>query len=170
MGFFTCLRVRRQLTPYLGKALSPARESGVARHLRECAGCRREASRLEGLVALLGASLPAAPDPDWSDFWPGVRARIVTGDHAALREGWWWRLWHQPGWYPRLALGGGLAGLLLAATVLWQSGYQQLPALPLGVVVSALETPDPNGNVMVFSSPADEMTVVWVFGLDRAAD
>ena len=38
---------------------------------------------------------------------------------------------------------------------------------PIGVVVNTVETAHPDGNLMVFSSPEDDMTVIWVFGFDQ---
>lgn len=39
-----------------------------------------------------------------------------------------------------------------------------------GVVVQALEVSSPHSSVMVFSPPQEEMTVIWVFGLDTMKD
>lgn len=170
MAFFTCLWMRQRVAPYLDGALSERLSRAVAGHLRRCDGCREEAARLERLRRLLSATLQAVPEPDWTGFWDGVRRRTLTASPAPWREAWGAGLWRPIRWSPRLALGGALAGLLLLSGVLWQVRPPGSPGLPRGVVVSAVETVHPDGNVMVFASPEDEMTVIWVFGLDQPAD
>lgn len=160
MASLKCFWMRRRLAPYLDGALSGPEAGAVAAHLQTCAGCQGEASGLERLKGLVGSTLLSAPDPDWSGFWGGVRHRILT--ERPRREGW--------GLYPRLALGGALAGLLLMAAALWPRGPQEIPILRPGVVVNAVETAQPEGNLMVFTNPEDEMTVIWVFGLDQPGD
>lgn len=170
MVSITCLWMKRQLPPYLQGALSPERARKVAHHLDGCVECQREVSRVERLIGLVRATLPTGPDPDWTGFWDGVRHRILTERPRPWREAWGrWLSWPISG-YPRLALGGALAGVLLLAVVLWRSGPQEMAVVPPGVVVSAVETAHPDGSVLVFSSPEDEMTVIWVFGLDQPAD
>lgn len=162
-----CFWLRRQLSPYVDGALSDRRARGVARHLRKCVGCRGEVSRLERLQSLVRETFLTVPEPDWGGFWDGVRHRILADSE---RRGTRWGLWWPGRLYPRLAVGGAVAGLLLVGGVLWQSGIQEPLHSPSGVVVSAVETPDPNRSVMLFSSPEDEMTVIWVFGPERLPD
>jgi hypothetical protein len=38
------------------------------------------------------------------------------------------------------------------------------------MTVSSVETVQPNSSVMVFSSHDSEMTMIWVFGLERGDD
>lgn len=157
-----CFWIKRQLAPYLDGALAEDRARAVAAHLQRCAGCRVEVSQLERLRGLLRAALTVGPDPDWTGFWEGVRGRLVAERPKPWRNAW--------AWYPRLALGGALAGLLVLAGVLSQSGHREVLLAPPGVVVSGVETEDPDRNVLVFSSPEDEMTVIWVFGPDQPTD
>ena len=154
-----CFWMKRRLAPYLDGALPGQRAEAVASHLQACAECRGEVSRLERLRGLLRSTLTAGPDPDWTGFWDGVRGRIRSERPRPWREAW--------GWYPRLALGGAVAGLLVLAALLWPMGPPEGPARPGGVVVNTVETAHPNGNLMVFSSPEDDMTVIWVFGLEQ---
>lgn len=162
MASLMCLWMKRRLAAYLDGALPGPRAKAVSSHLQGCAECGAEVSRLERLRGLLRSTLTVAPDPDWTPFWDGVRGRILRERPRPWREGW--------GWTPRLALGGALAGLFLLAGVLWQIGPTEGPAQPAGVVVNQVETAHPDGNLMVFSSPEDDMTVIWVFGLDQPAD
>lgn len=161
-----CFWTNRRLAAYLDGALSGRRVQAVAGHLRDCPECRGEVSRLEQLRGLLRATLTMAPEPDWTGFWGGIRGRIMSERPKPWREGW--------GWFPRLAFGGALgglaAGVLLLAVLLWPLGSTEGPGRPGGVVVNTVETAHPNGNVMVFSSPEDEMTVIWVFGLDQPGE
>lgn len=157
-----CFWMKRRLAPYLDGALSGQRAEAVAGHLQGCPECREEVSGLERLRGLLRSTLTVGPDPEWARFWDGIRGRIRSGRPRPWREAW--------GWYPRLALGGAVAGGLLLAALLWPMGPPERPAGPAGVVVNTVETAHPDGNVMVFSSAEDEMTVIWVFGLDQPAD
>lgn len=159
MAFLKCFWMKRRLAPYVDGALSGERVAAVASHLRGCADCRGEVSRLERLRGLLRSTFTVGPDPDWTRFWDGVRGRIV-----GERQRPWGAAW---GWSPRLALGGTLVALLLLAALLWPIGPTEGPARPAGVVVNTVETAHPDGNLMVFSSPEDDMTVIWVFGFDQ---
>lgn len=166
MAFLTCFWMKRRLAPYLDGALSGRRGRAVVSHLQGCPGCRGEVSRLERLRELLRSTLTVGPDPDWTGFWGWIRGRILSERPRRRREAW--------GWSPRVALGGALggvvAGVLLLVLLLWPVASPEGPALPAGVVVNTVETAHPNGNVMVFSSPEDEMTVIWVFGLEQPGD
>jgi hypothetical protein len=116
-------------------------------------------SRLERLRGLVHSTFTVGADPDWTGFWAGVRGRILSERPRPWREAW--------GWSPGLALGGALAGLFLLAALLWPIGPTEGPARPAGVVVNTVETAHPDGNLMVFSSSEDDMTVIWVFGFDQ---
>lgn len=170
MKSLRCLWITRLVSSYRDGALSERRARAVEHHLKSCDHCRREDARLERLATLLRGTFPEAPEPDWSGFWTGIRTRIVVTPRRTWREALAQWVWWPAGRYPRVALGGALAGFLLLASVLWQYGLQERPLFPPGVVVSAVEALHPNGSVMVFASPEDEMTVIWVFGLDQPAD
>ncbi len=161
--------MRGRLAAYLDGALSGKQAEAVAAHLQGCVGCGQEAARLERLGDLLRATL-SVPDPDWSGFWDGVRRRILTERPSPWREPWWIGFWRQIGGHRRLAVGGALASLLLLGALLWPRGPQEPLILSPAVVVNALETAQPEGNLMVFTSPEDEMTVIWVFGLDQPGE
>jgi hypothetical protein len=104
-----------------------------------------------------GAMTPA--EPDWTGFWQGIVRGI--GDRREPRpvraERRWWR--------PRWALGGALAAALLTSIGVWQ--WTPGPRLDAGVLVTSASTEDPRGTVMVYSTPEQDVAVVWVFGLDK---
>jgi hypothetical protein len=71
----------------------------------------------------------------------------------------------------------------MAVVAPWQRTPQQPPALAPGaggpgtaaiqpvaldeVVIQSIETDDPDVPVMVYASPESDVTVLWVFGLER---
>jgi hypothetical protein len=92
------------------------------------------------------------------------------------------------GGHPRLAVGSALAVVALAVLAVlmpWQgvgrrpgsgssvptaSVSPTAPAMgdePQQVMVQSVETADPASSVMVFTNPQTDVTVVWVFGLER---
>ena len=103
-------------------------------------------------------------DPDWSGFWQGVVRGIEDRrDARPTRVG---RAWWQPAWRPRWAVGGALAAALLLSLGVWQ--WTPGPRVSdAGVLVTSASTEDPRGTVMVYSTPEQDVAVVWVFGLDR---
>lgn len=158
----TCLRVRRRIGAYLDGALEGAQAEAAARHLAGCSTCRREADGLRRMRTLLQRSLsPAtrAAEPDWTGFWPGIVRAIEVARHeapavAASRD------WLQPRW----ALGGALVAVFLVSITIWTT--QAPPALDAPVIVRSANTEHPQGSVMVYHTPDQGMTVVWVFGLN----
>ena len=159
----TCLRVRRRIGAYLDGALDGAQAAAAARHLAGCATCRREADGLRRTRALLQRSLsPAASaaEPDWTGFWPGI-VRGVEDARRAAPVAVARRVWLRPRW----ALGGALVAAFLVSMTLWQT-TQTPPAADAPVIVRAANTDHPQASVMVYHTPDQDMTVVWVFGLD----
>lgn len=160
-----CLRFRRKIGARLDAALPDAQAYALARHLDACDRCQAEARSHERVRTLLRSatvSLPAPPDPD--EFWSGVRAKILgtaPPPRRVLRAV--WPRW-SVGWVPRVAVAG--ASALVLALVLWQGLAEKEAPLP-GVVVRTLETEYP---VMVLSTPEQDMTVIWVFGLGSTPD
>ena len=79
----TCLEVR-DLLPELAVGVLPARDrQEVERHLRWCAGCRKEAGELGDAAATIAFALPPADLPD------ALRERVVRdvkGAAGALRK------------------------------------------------------------------------------------
>jgi hypothetical protein len=63
-----------------------------------------------------------------------------------------------------VALGSLAVSSLAAAMVLWPSAPVTVPrAVAAPVVVQDVSTADPDRSVMVYSSPDDDVTVIWVF-------
>ena len=159
-----CLWNRPRLERLVDGALDPRGSRATAAHLVRCRRCEGEVERLHRLRRLIrGADLQVA-DPDWSGFWPAVRARIATEAPRPVREAWWLPFW-KPVWgHPRVALGSLAVSSLAAAMVLWPSAPVTVPrAVAAPVVVQDVSTADPDRSVMVYSSPDDDVTVIWVF-------
>ncbi|MGH7535537.1 MAG: zf-HC2 domain-containing protein, partial [Gemmatimonadales bacterium] len=159
-----CLWNRSRLERYADGALETRADRSVRVHLDRCVACRAETDHLARLRALLHSALPNPGEPDWSGFWPAVRARIVGAAPRPVREPWWLPLW-KPFWgHPRLALGGTLAGGLAVALALWPAGEGQVPAAwATPVLVQDVGMIDPDRSVMVYSSPEHDLTVIWLF-------
>jgi hypothetical protein len=70
-----------------------------------------------------------------------------------------------------------VAGALAVVAVVapWKRAPQEVPAPSPGtqsaaldqVIVQSIETEDPDLPVMVYASPESDVTVLWVFGLER---
>ena len=106
------------------------------------------------------ADSPVA-EPDWSGFWPVVRARIASEEPRPVRESWWVPYW-KPFWgHPRLAFGGALLAVLVVAFSLWPADDA---AFASQVSVQDVSADDPDRSVMVYSSRDHGVTVIWVFG------
>lgn len=170
-----CWLTRRRLGAYQDGELRPAARAKVERHLAGCAGCGAERAALDDLRTLLAGPIPEPPEPVWDAFWPQVRARLA--DSPVEQPSRWRRGWAWTAGAPRLAVGSALAVAALGVvTVLapWQE-TQEPPGLATPapgaavheVVVHSVETGDPQSSVMVFASQESDVTVVWVFGLER---
>jgi len=131
-------------------------------HVAACARCRAEADALRRLRGLLRRSLSPA-QPDWTGFWQGVVRGIEDGrrESPAPRRTWW-----QGVWRPRWAL-GALATAALVTLGVWQWAPSGPEAPEAGVMVTSARTEDPRGTVMAYSTPEQDVAVVWVFGLDQ---
>ena len=161
----TCYRTRRRIGGYLDGALDPETARSTAAHLASCGRCQGEAGELRRLRGLLQGTVSAA-EPDWTGFWQGVVRGIEDQRHArpapARRP--WWQLTGRPRW----ALGGALAAVLMSLGVWqWAPGPHLAPLADAGVLVTSASTEDPRGTVMVYSTPEQDVAVVWVFGLDK---
>ena len=149
----TCYRTRRRLGAYLDGALGDRDASLIATHLDRCALCQREAESLRRLRALLERHA-AVPEPAWSGLWPSVVRGIEDRRRVAPRRA--SSRWTRPTW----ALGGALAATLLISLTVWQ--ILPGPLSEPSVVVRSASTEHPDGAVMVYSVPGQDVTVVWL--------
>jgi hypothetical protein len=126
------------------------------------------------------------PEARWDAFWPEVRARLAAASPVPAPA--WRRRWADVGARPRLVLAPALAAAALAVLAVlapWQRAPQAPssaggpgggvgvqtagldPAALDEVVFQSIETADPETPVMVYASPDSDVTVLWVFGLER---
>jgi hypothetical protein len=124
-------------------------------------------ARARELGRLVRGAAVSPEEPDWTGFWEGVRARVAVEPARPMREGWWLPLW-KPVWgHPRLATLSAAMAVLLLSFSLWPGRSGEVPLAWAGpVVVQEASTPDPDGTVMVYSTPERDVTVVWVFASD----
>ena len=158
----TCYRTRRRLGAYLDGALDQETARSTSTHLASCGGCQREVGELRHLHGLLVGNLTPA-QPDWTGFWQGVVRGIEDQREVRpvpARRSWWPAILGH-----RWAFGSGLAAALLLMVGVWQYSVGVRPS-EAGVLVTSAATDDPRGTVMVYSTPEQDVAVVWVFGLD----
>ena len=157
---------RRRLSAYLDGALTEAQTRTVEAHVGRCAACRTEVDALRRLNAVIHRSL-RVPEPDWTGFWEGVvrgvedqRLRAPLPEHRATR----------PVWRSQWAVGGALAAMALLSLSVWQNlGDTPGSITESPVVVNAASTGQPDGGVMVYSTPDKAMTVVWLLDEEPSA-
>jgi anti-sigma factor RsiW len=161
-----CLVSRSRLDRYVDGALKPSAARSVKAHLGRCRGCLHRVEQIVQLEALVRSTQPDPPEPDWSGFWTGIQARVLREKPRPLRDPWWLPLW-KPLWgHPRLAMAGATTATLAALLLLWPlPGREgQLPMAWAGeVLVQDVGTSDPEGTVMVYSAPDQDLTVIWLF-------
>ncbi len=155
-----CLWNRPRLERLVDGALGPRAGRTVTAHAARCPRCGGEVAQLTRLRLLVRSAAPDVTDPDWAGFWPAVRVRIAGEAPRTVRQSWWLPVW-KPVWgHPRVALGSLMVSSLALGLVLWPSTPVTLAA---PVVVQDVSSADPNRSVMVYSSPDDDVTVIWVF-------
>lgn len=157
---------RSRLAPFVDGALGTRPAASVSAHLRRCQRCRKAIEEASRLRQMLRSALPPEGPPDWGGFWPGIESRIRSEPPRPIRAAWWLPLW-KPVWgHPRMALGGAMAVCALLLWSIWPVAQTEAPVAWAGpVVVQDVHTSDPDGSVMVYSSP-DHPTVIWVFALE----
>ena len=167
MWSMSCAWVRHRLERHADGALGGRAERLVAGHLVRCAGCRTASEDLAHLKAFVRQENPQAVEPDWSGFWATVRARIMSEEPRPVRESWWFPFW-KPVWgHPRLAFGAVLLAVLVTAFTFWPVDDA---AFASPVHVQDVSADDPDRSVMVYSSRAHGVTVIWVFGSNDTYD
>ena len=166
-----CLWNRSRLERYVDGALGSRSARWVEAHLGHCPACLARTESFRRLRALVRAATPDPGEPDWTGFWPVVHARILRERRKPVRDPWWMPVW-RPFWgHPRLALGSVLTAGLILAVSLWPAGDEQNSvAWADPVIVQDVSTPDPDRSVMVYSSPDQALTVIWLLGPDVSTD
>ena len=155
-----CLWNRPRLERLVDGALEPRAGQAATAHVARCPRCGGEVAQLTRLRLLLRSSATDVAEPEWAGFWPAVRVRIAREAPRPVREPWWLPVW-KPVWgHPRVALGSLVVSSLAVGLVLWPSTPVRLAA---PVVVQDVSSADPDRSVMVYSSPDDDVTVIWVF-------
>ena len=171
MSVLACLWIRPRLERYADGALGARSARSVAAHISGCAPCMQHVERQTRLQSLIRSTLPEPAELEWAGFWPGIESRIAREAPRAMRDPWWIPLW-KPFWgHPRVALGSALAAGLLLTLSLWPVGDRQSAVAWAGpVVVHDVSTPDPDQSVMVYSSPDQSLTVIWLFSAGASTD
>jgi len=149
--------------------LGPWAARRVREHLETCAACRSRAEGVSRLRALVRASIAEVEEPDWTGLWNGVHARILREKpRSVIRDAWWMPLWRPVWGHPRLAVGSALAAGLAASLMFW-SGTENNASVAWAdpVIVQDVSTSDPDRSVMLYATPDQTLTVIWLF---NAAD
>jgi len=155
-----CLWSRPRLERLVDGALGPRAGRWTTSHAARCARCGGEVEQLTRIRMLVRSAAPEVADPEWAGFWPAVRVRIASEAPRPVRESWWLPYW-KPVWgHPRVALGSLMVSGLALGLMLWPGAPVTLAA---PVVVQEVSSADPDRSVMVYSSPDDDVTVIWVF-------
>jgi len=163
----SCAWVRPRLDRHIDGDLEGRAGRFVAGHLERCDGCRAASEGLARLKAVVRQASPQAVEPDWSGFWVTVRARIMREEPRPVRESWWVPFW-KPVWgHPRLAFGAVLLAVLVTGFTFWPVDDA---AYASPVRVQDVSADDPERSVMVYSSRAHGVTVIWVFGSNATYD
>jgi putative zinc finger protein len=166
-----CLWNRTRLERYADGALGPRLTRSVKGHLDQCEDCLHLVEYQVQLGGLVKSALPEPADPDWAGFWPGIQAHIQRDEPKPMRDPWWVPLW-KPFWgHPRLALGGVMVAVVAVALSLWPfQGPDGQAAWAGPVVVQDVGTSDPGRGVMVYSSPDQALTVIWLFPAEAGTE
>jgi anti-sigma factor RsiW len=155
-----CLWSRPRLERLVDGALGPRAGRWTTSHAARCARCGGEVEQLTRMRLLVRSAAPDVADPEWAGFWPAVRVRIASEAPRPVRESWWLPYW-KPVWgHPRVALGSLMVSSLALGLMLWPGAPVTLAA---PVTVQEVSSADPDRSVMVYSSPDDGVTVIWVF-------
>ena len=155
-----CLWSRPRLERLVDGALGPRAGRWTTSHAARCARCGGEVEQLTRIRLLVRSAAPDVADPEWAGFWPAVRVRIASEAPRPVRESWWLPYW-KPVWgHPRVALGSLMVSSLALGLMLWPGAPGTLAA---PVTVQEVSSADPDRSVMVYSSPDDDVTVIWVF-------
>ncbi len=99
-----------EIVPYLRGELAPADRIRLARHLDDCAECRRTALAYQAILEDLGRAIPAPPDVHWGRYRAELRERLAGRRERTVGVGRWLRP-------VPLALSAAMAGVLVLLAV-----------------------------------------------------
>jgi anti-sigma factor RsiW len=176
MSMISCLWMRPRLEGYADSGLDQRLMRAVEAHLARCPHCLAGVERHIRQRNVVKAALPVPPEPDWTGFWPGIQARIAVKDTPKPLKDWlknwgWAPVWTPVWGHPRVALGGVMAVVMALFLSLWPGGESQVSTAWAGpVVVQDVGTPDPERTVMVYSTPDQDLTVIWLFNSGDATE
>jgi len=166
-----CLWTRPRVERHVDGALGPWAARRVEAHLPSCGDCTVRAESIRRLRALVQASAVDTGEPDWAAFWPTVHARVLGETAHPVRDAWWMPLWRPLWGHPRLAVGSALAAGLALIFLLWPAAENPASVAWAGpVIVQDVSSPDPDRSVMVYASPDQSLTVIWLFNSGASAD
>lgn len=153
-----CASVRERLPERALGSLEPQEDTGLERHLRWCAACRKEDGELNAAAAILGfAAAPSEPDP-------GLEERVVALIQAQVHPG---RRHERPqARRGRLAVASVVAAMVAVAGLGWGAvmagraqrseeqtkvaiSRQQSAADKFDRLISTLEFSDPENQVFI---------------------
>ena len=88
-----CEKAMGWLNNHIDGTLGAEEAESVENHLRECEGCRTEATALRALVEEAG-SLPESIEPA-RDLWPVIRSRIAEEKRTPAHVRRFWAIPHR---------------------------------------------------------------------------
>lgn len=141
------------------------------RHLRHCASCAAELERIERVRAALAANRPVVEMSDSAEFfWSKVRreieARGAQTERVPVPQLSWgdWLRVNQAVWVP-------VTAALVAVCGLWLTMGPTAPMTRRGVVtIEEAETGVPNAMATPLKGTTPDVGVIWLTGMDWAAD
>ncbi len=169
-----CPTVLARLGAYVDGELQQARRQRVEAHVGSCQSCSAELDRLQRLRDQLHRNLAVSLSGQDADrFWEHVERKI----QEAKAPRWWTldRVRELFWFYPKLKWASvavlGTTVLLLTADLVLRPAI--LPPTPLGpsserlhTVVESVEG-GPNSSVVLFSSPDQQLKIIWVLERKR---
>jgi anti-sigma factor RsiW len=170
-----CSTVVAHLDAYVDGQLHDSRQKKLEAHVRDCPHCATELQRLLALREQIHRNLEVSlPGEDAARFWDNVERKI---QEAKAPE--WWRVdrlrelfWFYPKlWWASAAVLGTTVLLFTAELVLRPSIPPPTSLAPMDApprtVVESVEG-GPNSSVVLFSTPDQQLKIIWVLERERS--
>lgn len=170
-----CPTVLARLDAYVDGELREAERHQVEAHLTSCRRCSDELGRLRAIRHHVRQSLVVSlPGPDARRFWDEVERKI----EGAKPRPWWGldRVRELFWFYPKLTWASaavlGTTVLLFTADLLLRPSFPPpTPLVPTDAqpktVVESVEG-GPNSSVVLFSTPDQQLKIIWVLERKRS--